>query len=597
MKIDSILVRNLTGGDLWNMERERDQGPTGGGGQTYIDLPLGQIGFGGLAEFLSVPTSTIENLKSVTINAIPIGVGTASKITFAPRGEANASRYRIINQNQYRTHSERHDGWSTTNGFPTISAAATNANNIPSTLYENIRLFIIKMNDGTYYVGFINSASIPTSWPTSRALNAIFGVTSCDIIRFSELCKDSMALDIFSAWKLKPNVLLYGPPGTGKTHLMNRLWEAFSGGSPIQCLSVNPGDIDNPFYYENISLPFEEPIKTKWLTFHQNYSYENFIFSTKPIPSGTVFKLKSYAGALLDLALSIDHDIQASFTIHKNPKTAIIFIDELNRGNVSRIFGELITFMDFEYRADAGHSPIPVPLNNLDNASSTRTEKITLEDGTEIDIPIPWFFPKNIYILASMNSVDKAVAPLDSALSRRIHKINIFPSMDQLASHLEIRDPYRLLDITASNTAALAVIKAEEVAWLLLYRLNYELSILMGKDFELGQSYLYTIRKGRDDNERYNELAKIWDKSIYPQIQERFSNRADEVLRILRLGTYSTETPTDDYLFMQKKKPLADERNRAESPWTLKEVSLEKEFKTYPGKVKYTLKFLAGLPI
>jgi hypothetical protein len=253
--------------------------------------------------------------------------------------------------------------------------------------------------------------------------------------------------------------------------------------------------------------------------------------------------------------------------------------------------------MDFEYREGIGHSPIPVPLNNLDNASATRTEKLTLQDGTEIDIPIPWFFPKNLYILASMNSVDKAVAPLDSALSRRIHKINIFPSMEELALHLEIHNPLRLLDIQETDTTELTAIKAEEVAWLLLYRLNYELSILMGKDFELGQSYLYGIQKGTDDNSRYLELAKIWDKSIYPQIQERFSNRADEVLRILRLGTYSTATPTTDYLFKQKKKPLADEGSRTESPWTLKEISLSKEFITNPDKVKYTLKFLAGLPI
>ena len=68
-------------------------------------------------------------------------------------------------------------------------------------------------------------------------------------------------------------------------------------------------------------------------------------------------------------------------------------------------------------------------------------------------------------------------------------------------------------------------------------------------------------------------------------------------MRILRLGTYSTATPTADYLFKQKKKPLADEGNRTESPWTLKETSLGKEFITNPDKVIYTLKFLAGLPI
>lgn len=597
MKIDSILVRTLTGIDLFNMERESGQGPTGGGGQLFVDLPLGRIGFDGLAEFLSVPVETINNLEEVTINARPIGVGVASDITFAPRGGANPDRYRISNQNRHHTGSQRHDGWSPANGFPSIPATANGATDIPNALYEDIKLYIIKMTDGTYYVGYVNNASRPANWPDAVGLNEIFTVGSCDIIHFSKLCQDPVILELFAAWKHKPSVLLYGPPGTGKTHLMDRLWKALSGGDPIQCLSVNPMDRSNPFYFEDLELPFEGPIKTKWLTFHQNYSYENFILTTKPVPHGTTFNLKPYAGSLIDMALSIDPTIQAQDLGIGNSKTAFIFIDELNRGNVSRIFGELITFMDFEYRKGTSHSSIPVPLNNLNNISATRTEKLTLENGIEVNLPIPWFFPKNVYILASMNSVDKAVAPLDSALSRRFHKVNVFPSMKELALYLTIPNPDRLLDIQATDTAAIAAITAEQVAWLLLYRLNYELSVLMGKDFEMGQSYLYSIKNKASDNEKYHELAKSWDKFIYPQIQERFANRADEVLRILRIDTFSSVTPSNDYLFEQKKKPLAYEGSRNDSPWTLKEVSLGREFGINPDKVKYTLKFLAGLPI
>lgn len=598
MKIDSILVRNLTGVDLLNMERDVGQGPTGGGGQTFIDLPLGQIGFEGLSEFLSVSVETLSiNHEEVTIHAIPIGNGQASNITFSPRGGANPDRYRIRNQNRHRTSSERHDGWGPINGFPAIAATANVAADIPNSLYENIKLYIIKMTDGRYYVGYIDSISQPVNWPDVIGLNEIFTVGSCDIIHFSELCQNPTILELFAAWKHKPSVLLYGPPGTGKTHLMNILWEALNGGDPIQCLSVNSADRSSPFYFEDLDLPFEGPIRTRWLTFHQNYSYENFILTTKPVPHGATFNLKPYAGSLIDAALSIDPVIQAQNPGIGNSKTALIFIDELNRGNVSRIFGELITFMDFEYREGIGHSSIPVPLNNLNNISATRTEKLTLENGIEVDLPIPWCFPKNVYILASMNSVDKAVAPLDSALSRRLHKINIFPSMKELASYLTIPNSEQLLDMQATDTAAIATITAEEVAWLLLYRLNYELSTLMGKDFELGQSYLYSLKTRANDDAKYHELAKIWDKFIYPQIQERFANRSDEILRILRIDAFSTVTPTNDYLFEQKKKPLAHEGDRDNSPWTLKEISLEREFVINPDRVKYTLKFLSGISI
>lgn len=597
MRIESILVRTLTGIDLFNMERVIGQGPSGGGGQLFIDLPLGKIGYNGLAEFLSVSVETINKLKEVTIKVIPIGDGAPSDLTFAPRGGANSERYRISNQNRHYKGNQRHAGWSQENGFPTIPKTAKGATDIPNSLYENIKLYIVKMTDGTYYAGYVGSNSRPHNWVNVSGLDKIFDVKSCEIIYFSELCQDSKIFEFFTAWEHKPSVLLYGPPGTGKTHLMNRLWETLNSGEPIQCLSINPEDRENPFFLEDIDLPFEGPIRTKWLTFHQNYSYENFILATKPVPYGSAFSLKPYAGSLLDMALSIDSTIQDQDDEVGNAKTAIIFIDELNRGNVSRIFGEFITFMDFEYRKESVSSPIPVPLNNLNNVSAIKTEKLILENGIEIDLPIPWYFPKNVYILASMNSVDKAVAPLDSALSRRLFKMNIFPSMEELASHLRISNPHALLDIQETDTLKINSITVEEIAWLLLYRLNYNLSVLMGKDFELGQSYLYSIKNKVDENEKYNELAKIWDKFIYPQILERFANRPDEVLHILRIDTFSPIRPTGDYLFEQKKKPLAYEGSGDNSPWTLKEVLLEKEFKIHPEKVKYTFKFLAGLPV
>lgn len=590
MKIDSILVRQLTRSDFWNIEKPRGSN-TGGGGQTYIDLPLGNIPNEALAEFLSVPTSVIDNKQNATINAIPIGTGNPSDLIFTSRGAANASRYRIINQNKNSVSSERHDGWKDLNGFPSLPAGIPDAASINAALYENIKLLVIKADDGRYFAGYTNSATIPVSWPQITGLTEIFDVSSSAIIKFSKLCGNLEVHEIFNAWKRKPNVLLYGPPGTGKTHLMNLLWKSFSSNETIQCASIDSTSATNPFQTEDISLPFDGPILTKWITFHQNYSYENFILATKPLPSGATFQLKPYAGSMLNAAISIKS------TSPDSPKTAIIFIDELNRGNVSRIFGEFITFMDFEYREFPGSSPIPVPLNNLNNSAANRTEDIVLEDGTSVSLPIPWFFPKDIYILASMNSVDKAVAPLDSALSRRLHKINIFPNMEELAAILEISNTSTLLELREEDTTVLGNIKAEEVAWLLLYRLNYELSSLMGRDFELGHSYLFSISSKNNDNDKYHELSKIWDNLIYPQLQDRFSNRADEILKILRLDSDSGASPSADYLFKQKKKPLAHGSRRTVSPWTLENISLSKEFENNPAHVIYTLKFLSGLPI
>lgn len=583
--IESIFVRNITNGDFWNMERSVK--PKRGGGQTFVDIPLGSIGFEKLAKFLNVPVSVIEEHQSVVINVNSIGIGGQSNLTFADRGESNPDRYRIANQNRYSTGNERHPAWTSANGFPELSSTVVRSEDIPEELTRNLKIYILKMADGNYFAGYINTSAIPTAWPKMSALQAIFDVAYADILTMSELCDNSMLLEIINTWHHKPNVLLYGPPGTGKTHTMNALWQMLSNGENVECISLNSDDLSNPFHMASLPLPFEGPVITNWVTFHQNYNYENFILATKPVPNGAGFQLEPHAGILLDAALRIDPEIQTNFGLDDN-KTAVIFIDELNRGNVSRIFGEFITFMDSEYRKDVNPSPIPVPLNNVSNATPSRTEEIKLKDGTPVSLPVPWYFPKNVYILASMNSVDRAVAPLDSALSRRLHKINIFPNMDQLAFHLNIEDPYALLNIAEGEDVS--GIEVEKVAWLLLYRLNYELALLMGRDYELGQSYLYSLQTNLDQNEKYKILSKIWDNLIFPQIQERFSNRSEEILRILRLNA----GPSAQYLYRQKPKPLSNV-HESESPWTLKPVIFSKEFAVNPDGVKYSLRFLAGL--
>jgi 5-methylcytosine-specific restriction endonuclease McrBC GTP-binding regulatory subunit McrB len=81
-----------------------------------------------------------------------------------------------------------------------------------------------------------------------------------------------------------------------------------------------------------------------WVTFHQRYSYEDFILGLRPRIVGPAgFELKPRVGKLLDLAIKVRDTGESA-------QSAVLFIDEVNRGNASRIFGEFITFMDFDYR-------------------------------------------------------------------------------------------------------------------------------------------------------------------------------------------------------------------------------------------------------
>ncbi len=111
----------------------------------------------------------------------------------------------------------------------------------------------------------------------------------------------------------------------------------------------------------------------------------------------------------------------------------MIFIDEINRGNAARIFGEFMTFLDFDYR-DGGTVPLPVPLRQL-TYEDGQSEKLLRPGGKATTIPEGFTFPKHVYIVATMNSVDRAAVPIDSALARRFDRIEMRPNLDVLVEH------------------------------------------------------------------------------------------------------------------------------------------------------------------
>ena len=274
------------------------------------------------------------------------------------------------------------------------------------------------------------------------------------------------------------------------------------------------------------------PIARDWVTFHQSYGYEDFILGLRPVvdPASSGFTLRPRAGRLLDLAARVSSDASRE-------QSAVLLIDEINRGNVSRVFGEFITFMEHTYRDVDDQSKrnprmLPVPLASVNTADGTR-ESITLAGGGEVRLPDPWYFPRHVYTLASMNSVDRTVAPLDSALSRRFERIDMSPDLDHLRLWLGVD-----LDRAKGKARVDAdkQLTAAECAVLILDRLNYQLATTLGADFEIGHTYLMSVRHDAGDDDGFRQLATIWDQGIMPQLQERFLTRQDELIRILGIG-------------------------------------------------------------
>jgi len=152
-------------------------------------------------------------------------------------------------------------------------------------------------------------------------------------------------------------------------------------------------------------------------------------------------------------------------------------------------------------------------------------------------LPHDWTFPEHVYVLATMNSVDKAALPLDSALTRRFHRIEMRPDTDLLAQKLGV-------DLEALRAKAQSIkmdgqdpstLTAEEVSVLLLDRINVSISSDMGEDFEIGHSFFWPVVRSQPSS-RWQALSGAWDRNIFPQIMERYAGRTDALRELLKVA-------------------------------------------------------------
>lgn len=337
---------------------------------------------------------------------------------------------------------------------------------------------------------------------------------------------------IFGAWGRGKSALLYGPPGTGKTRILSELLRILEKpDAPVGLIGLDMSDSRNPFKPMSESssergggLP--QPIKTMWLTFHQSLGYEDFVVGLQPESIDEQITLVPHAGALLEAIAELQRGDVGS---------VVIFIDEVNRGNAAKIFGEFLTFLDFEYRetdaaGEINPNRIPLPVRHLAH-SSGRYAPIKLADGSEVELAYPSYFPRHLYVVATMNSVDRTAVPIDSALARRFERIDIRPDLRLLAEGWDV--PFDLLSEKATTPS---VLSAAETAVLILDRLNHAIAENFGPDFELGHGLVMDI-DGVSDNS-WQQLARAWDRVIFPQIEDRFSGRVDELAAALRVEEF-----------------------------------------------------------
>ena len=167
---------------------------------------------------------------------------------------------------------------------------------------------------------------------------------------------------LVSLLRRKKNVILQGAPGVGKTYAAKRLAYSMMGQA--------------------------DPSRVEFVQFHQNYSYEDFMLGYRPDGSG--FKLTE--GVFYRFCQRASNDPGREY---------FFLIDEINRGNLSKIFGELMMLIESDHRG----------------------EKITLAYNG-----MPFYVPENLYIIGMMNTADRSLALIDYALRRRFSFFEIEPA-------------------------------------------------------------------------------------------------------------------------------------------------------------------------
>lgn len=177
----------------------------------------------------------------------------------------------------------------------------------------------------------------------------------------------------------------------------------------------------------------------------------------------------------------------------ENIPNHVMIIDEINRGNISNIFGELITLLEEDKRAGAP------------DARSAILPYSKLNDGK------PFSVPKNLYVIGTMNTADKSLTQLDLALRRRFSFKEMLPRPDLL-------EGITVYDINIAE---------------LLATLNARIEVLLGTEHQIGHSYFMPLNCCANEAEKENKLAEIFQQKITPLLQEYFYDDLERIQWVL----------------------------------------------------------------
>ncbi len=267
----------------------------------------------------------------------------------------------------------------------------------------------------------------PESFFNKNEIDLLIDRLDENIKIFNDIC--SKPTDLPNSNEIK-NIILYGVPGVGKTYSHKKLIDMIESGnfSDSEIFLNLEGHNETNSYSEA-----KENGRVKFITFHQSFGYEDFIEGFRPDEKGNITLQKGVFKEFCEKAEK------------QKDKNFYFVIDEINRANISKVFGELITLIEEDKR---------------------ETLHVTLPYSKE-----EFSIPPNLYIIGTMNSTDKSIALIDIALRRRFTFLKMEPN-SELVTDAKAKD--------------------------LMIKLNKKIKEKLGEDYQIGHSYFMKIRNEED---------------------------------------------------------------------------------------------------